>query len=167
MRNILLLSVAALALAAGSANAQTRQTPAPEYSGGAGSPSSNAASNTSAANARPGSAPRLPDPGAANDSPAALLTAARTALDHGRTGAAQEALERAETRILSRTTDPSRASEPAQSAMSRHIAEARRALGNKDSAAAKAAIDLALASPVPPTGPAVTVTIPGAPRSGY
>jgi hypothetical protein len=51
--------------------------------------------------------------------------------------------------------------------MSRHIAEARRALGNKDSAAAKAAIDLALASPVPPTGPAVTVTIPGAPRSGY
>ena len=114
-------------------------------------------------------APRLPDPGATANTPEALLTAAQRSLRAGRTGAAQEALERAETRILSRTTDPSMAGAPDDAAMVRHIGEARRALGNRDKAGADAAIAAAMAAPVPPRGPTVTYQQPtlGAPPVGY
>ena len=165
MRHILLVSVAAAALAGSVASAQVRTSPEPQYRGGIGSPTSDAASNTSSSNARTEIAPRLPDPNASDNSPGAFLAAAQRALNQGRTGAAQEALERAETRILSRTTEPSLAAQPSRSAMAMHIAEARRALGNRDIRGAKAAVALALTSPVPPPGPAVTTTYPAAPGS--
>jgi len=116
-----------------------------EYRGGAGSPLSTAASNTTAANTRSEIAPRLPDPAAASNTPQGYLQAAQRALGSGRTGAAQEALERAETRILSRSTDPSMAASPADMPMVRQIGAARRALATRDTAGARSAIDAALA----------------------
>ena len=120
--------------------------PTSAYRGGAGSPSSTVASNTSSGNARSIIAPRLPDPAAANNSPQAYLAAAQRALASGRTGAAQEALERAETRVLARSTDPSVASMPDDSALVANIGAARRALGARDMAGARAAVDMALRS---------------------
>ena len=119
--------------------------PTTAYRGGAGSPLSNQASNTTAANTRSEIAPRLPDPNAASNSPQAFLAAAQRALNQGRTGAAQEALERAETRVLSRSTDASLAGQPDDAAMVRHISEARRALASRNTAGAKAAIGMAMA----------------------
>lgn len=118
--------------------------PTSEYRGGAHVPLSHDASNTTAANTRSEIAPRLPDPGATSNSPEAFLAAAQRALNAGRTGAAQEALERAETRILSRSTDPSMANSPDDSAMVQNIGQARRALASRDIAAARSAIGMAM-----------------------
>ena len=116
-----------------------------EYRGGAGSPLSNTASNTGAANTRSEIAPRFPDPGSASNTPQAYLAAAQRALASGRTGAAQEALERAETRLLSRSTEPSMASSPDSAPMVMQIGNARRALSARDTAGARAAINAAMA----------------------
>ena len=121
--------------------------PTAAYRGGAGSPTSTQASNTTARNTRSEIAPRLPDPNAASNAPEAYLAAAQRALNQGRTGAAQEALERAETRILSRSTDPSMAGQPDSGMMVQHIGEARRALADRNTSAAKSAISMAMAAP--------------------
>lgn len=188
MRKSLLLTAALLGLAGGgaavpSAQAQParRTGPAPAdayenagvvpptsaYQGGAGVPLSPHASNIGPGTARSEIAPRLPNPDAPSNSPEALLRAAQRALSRGQTGAAQQALEMAETRILSRTTDPSMANQPDTAAMTQHIGAARRALGAGDRNGAQAEIQQALAAPVPPPGPAVTTTTvyPGQP--GY
>lgn len=115
-----------------------------EYRGGAGSPLSQSASNTTAANTRSEIAPRLPDPGAAASTPEAYIAAAQRALSAGRTGAAQEALERAETRLLTRSTDPAMAASPADMPMVRQIGDARRALANRDTAGARNALGMAM-----------------------
>jgi hypothetical protein len=115
-----------------------------DYRGGVGSPSSSAASNITAADTRSEMAPRLPDPNAGSNSPQAYLAAAQRALASNRTGAAQEALERAETRLLSRSTDPSMANMPDPSASVQAIGAARRALASRDTAAARSAISAAI-----------------------
>lgn len=115
-----------------------------DYRGGAGSPSSSTASNITAADTRSEMAPRLPDPNAGSNSPQAYLAAAQRALASNRTGAAQEALERAETRLLSRSTDPSMANMPDPSASVQAIGAARRALASRDTAAARSAISAAM-----------------------
>ena len=115
-----------------------------EYRGGAGSPLSTTAANTTAGNTRSEIAPRLPDPNAAGSTPEAYLVAARRALAAGKTGMAQEALERAETRVLSRSTDPAMADRPAGIPMVQSIGEARRALATKNTAGAQSAITAAL-----------------------
>ena len=118
-----------------------------EYRGGAGSPFSNNSSNIDRADTRSEIAPRLPDPNAGGNSPEAYLAAAQRALAANRTGAAQEALERAETRLLSRSTDPSMAASPADMPMVQQIGVARRALANRDTAGARNAISMAMGSP--------------------
>ena len=120
--------------------------PASAYQGGVGSPMSTAASNTTSANTRSDIAPRLPDPNAASNTPVAFLAAARQALSQNRTGAAQEALERAETRVLTRSIEPADARQPASSDVAQQIAAARQALARRDRAAAMAAIDAAMAA---------------------
>ncbi len=115
-----------------------------EYRGGVGSPLSTTASNTTSANTRSGIAPRLPDPNAASSTPEAYLAAARSALAAGKTGMAQEALERAETRILSRSTDPSMAATPADMPMIQQIGAARQALAQRNTAGAQAALGAAM-----------------------
>jgi len=116
-----------------------------EYRGGAGSPRSNRASNIAPSNTRSEIAPRLPDPVAVNNTPEGYLAAAQRALDSGKTGAAQEALERAETRVLSRSTESSMAASPADMPMVQQIGQARRALAGRDIATARSAISAAMA----------------------
>ena len=181
MRKTLLITTALLGLGAGAAFAQTgRHTrpaateaavpgadeqapPTTAYRGGVGSPLSTRATNLGTSKNRSELGSRLPNPDAANNTPEALLAAAQRALNQNKTGAAQEALERAETRVLSRTTDPSMANTPDNQAMVQNIAAARRALGANNIAAAKQAVQAAMAAPVPPTGPAVTTTYPANP----
>ncbi len=139
--------------------------PTEAYRGGAGSPLSTRATDlTAAPGERMGS--RLPTPASAGNDPHDLLIAAGRSLDRGQTGAAQQALEMAETRVLSRTIDPSMASQPDQASMVQNIAMARRALGSRDTRGAKQAIAAALQSNVPPPGPAVTM-VPGTPATTY
>lgn len=127
--------------------------PTSAYRGGVGSPLSTRATDLAPSRGeKMGS--RLPDPGAAANTPRELLVAAQRALNQGKTGAAQQALEMAETRVLSRTTDPSMANQPDPAAMAQNIAAARRALGSRDPSAAKMAIAAALEDRMPPRGPA-------------
>lgn len=115
-----------------------------DYRGGVGSPYSERASNITGSDTRSEMAPRLPDPAAGGNTPEAYLAAAQRALASNRTGAAQEALERAETRILTRSTDPSLASVPDNGNMAQQIGAARRALAAGNVGAARAAISAAM-----------------------
>ena len=100
-------------------------------------PLSSNASNLGAADTRTAIAPRLPSPLLAeNASPAAFLHAAGQALAAGRTGEAQEALERAESRALSRSVRPSRAGEASRQPLVTTISAARAALSVGDRARA-------------------------------
>lgn len=118
--------------------------PTSAYRGGAGSPRSDRASNIAPSNTHSGIAPRLPDPATAGNTPEAYLAAAQRALASGRTGAAQEALERAETRLLTRSTEASAASNPADMPMVQQIGQARQALAARDIPGARSAIRAAL-----------------------
>lgn len=118
--------------------------PSSTYRGGAGSPRSNRASNIAPSDTRSEIAPRLPEPASAGNSPEAYLAAAQRALASGKTGAAQEALERAETRLLSRSTDPSAAATPADMPTVQQIGQARQALATRDIAGARSAIRAAM-----------------------
>ena len=120
--------------------------PTSAYRGGAGSPRSDRASNIAPSNTRSEIAPRLPDPATASNTPEAYLAAAQRALESGRTGAAQEALERAETRLLTRSTEASVASTPADMPMVQQIGQARQALAARDIAGARSAIRAAMGS---------------------
>lgn len=109
-------------------------------------PLSTRASNINPGDTRSEIAPRLPAPDASSNSPEAFLAAAQRALAAGRTGQAQEALERAETRLLTRSTDPSMANTPDSAPMVMQISQARQALARRDTAGARRAIDMAMAS---------------------
>ncbi len=106
--------------------------------------SSTEASNISAADTRSNIAPALPAPAAAGDSARDYLIAARAAIAGGRTGEAQEALERAESRALDRDVAPSAAGQPAEGPVIAAIGEARQALSVGNAPAALAAIGAAL-----------------------
>lgn len=120
--------------------------PTSAYQGGAGSPFSNRAANITGQDTRSVIAPRLPNPDANGNSPREFLAAADRALARGQTGAAQEALERAQTRILTRSTDPALADRPDDSGMSRAISDARQALANRDPGRARSIIGQVLRS---------------------
>jgi len=80
------------------------------------------------------------------DSPVLLLATARRAATVGRTEEAQEALDRAETRLLDRSVAPTAASAPDQQHAILAIDSARQALATHDRGAALAAIEDALAA---------------------
>jgi|GEM_PF-5246100 len=149
MRKFLLLTIVAAPLAAhaqprhGSAPADAYDgvPPASAYQGGAGSPFSNRASNIEGSGNHAEIAPRLPSPEAAGDDAHDLLVAADRALSRRQTGAAQEALERAETRVLTRSTDPALANRPDTQLLARAISDARLALGKNDAPRARAIIE--------------------------
>ena len=91
------------------------------------------ASNSSAENTRGELAPPLPLPAAGEDAtPMDYLRSARAAILANRTGEAQEALERAEARLLDRDVDPRRANEAASDQSVRDLAQARAALSSGD-----------------------------------
>ena len=89
--------------------------------------------------------PRLPVPAVAQGAaPESLLLAARAAVRRGRLGEAEEALERAETRILDRQVAPASLAAPDVQPVVRDISAARRALTIGDRPAALWNIDDAL-----------------------
>ena len=154
MRTTQLCSATLLLAGLGAAHAQPGPAPADRYpgipparayQGGAGSPFSPRASNIEGAGAHSEIAPRLPDPDAGGDGPRAYLLAAQRALANHQTGAAQEALERAQTRVLSRSTDPALADRPDNRGISRAITDARLALGQRDVPRAQAILAQVLA----------------------
>ncbi|MBS7809909.1 hypothetical protein [Roseococcus pinisoli] len=80
------------------------------------------------------------------DDAAGQLRGALTALRTGRAGPANEFLERAETRLLTRDTSPARAGEAVSGGPIGHIARARAAILGNDRASAQREIEAALAA---------------------
>lgn len=72
------------------------------------------------------------------------LMESQRALRRGQLGQANEFLERAETRILTRSTEPVRAGEPMRDGVISYIAAARQALWRRDRREAERQIDMAL-----------------------
>ncbi len=111
-------------------------------------PSSDAASNIGAGDTRTQWAPQLPAPAVDDNAPpAAFIDAAVRALAAGRTGEAQEAMERAESRALDRSVRPSKAGEPSQQALIQQIAAARQALSAGDRLGAVRLLEQAAKTP--------------------
>jgi WXXGXW repeat (2 copies) len=103
------------------------------------------ASNITVTDVRSAVAPALPAPRVPDGSPpVAFLEAARAALDLGRTGETQEALERAEARLLSRVVELADVDRPDTRRAVYDIGLARRALSVRDRAGATRAIDDAI-----------------------
>jgi hypothetical protein len=141
--------ILALLLLAGSAAAQpVPQTddgarPGNDIGTGMSLPRSDKAGNINAATTHSDLAPNLPAPAGA-DSVHDLLVAARQALAANQTGAAQEALERAESRALDRDITPGTERIPDQSPQVAAITQARDALANNNLRGAIAIVDAAL-----------------------
>jgi hypothetical protein len=155
MRYVNLATVALLGMTALSALAQTPPgaNPAtgarPGHEPGVGEslPLSNKASNISPADTRSNIAPTLPASTAGeNATTRDYLRAARASLVAGRTGAAQQSLEMAETRALDRSVPQGQTNAPSASQLVSEIRDARHALASGDRAHAIQLIDLALAS---------------------
>jgi len=137
------------AVAPGAAAPATRrvaaETPGKEESRREPREFSTQASNILPADTQSVIAPALPTPAAADDiSPERLLRDARNALEHRQTGLAQEALERAETRILNWTMPEGATNAPIHSRVVKVLAHARHALGRNDITGAQAAVAQAL-----------------------
>lgn len=181
MYKTLLMSAAVLGLTAGAAMAQSQpdQSIRPGHVPGVGEsyPASAHASNIDRADTRSEIAPRLPTPAAGMDGGAAqYIHDAQRALSSGKTGLAQEALERAETRLLDRSVAAGMTNTPTDNPMVAHIEAARQALGHHDLAEASRHLDQALsqsavdgapvasAAPIP-SGTTATDTLTGAPQA--
>jgi hypothetical protein len=108
-------------------------------------PMSGKASNIGPGDTRSSIAPRLPDPAAITDDARAYLDAARRALAAGRSGEAQEALERAETRLLSRDVAAGHTNDAVSSGPVENIRQGLQALAAGDRSQSMSLIDSALA----------------------
>ena len=103
------------------------------------------ASNIEGSGAHSTIAPTLPTPSVGENATAQeLLVAARAALAAGRTGEAQEAMERAQTRLLDRSTPLFQTDRPSTHPAVAQISTALRALGARDRAGALRGIDAAI-----------------------
>ena len=136
MRPLLLTSTMLVALAATPVLADISPiTGQPE-------PFSLSASNITPSDTRSDIAPALPKPQA--DGPRDLLMVASQDLSSNRTGAAQEALERAETRILDRSVPATMASQPDNGQAVNLLHQARMALSQHDLQGANSYVQQAL-----------------------
>jgi hypothetical protein len=109
---------------------------------GGSEPKSNRASNLVPEDTRSNIAPSLPDPRIGSDAaPRDYVRAARDALIAGRTGVAQQSLEMAETRALTRSAAPSVAGMPDTDPEIMSIQNALRVLGQGDKGRALQIID--------------------------
>ena len=153
MTRLLLAALAAAGLAVpamaqplpGDINPVTGARPGNEIGTGNSLPTSSNASNIGPGDTQSPIAPRLPSPlGGADATTRQFLLAARAAIVADQTGEAQEALERAETRLLDRDVAPSQVSDPLTGPVITAVTNARRALGAGDTVGALAAINQAL-----------------------
>lgn len=141
------LAAAVLASLPPPAAAQDAAAPSSAAPGGK-QPMSNDASNIDASSTHTAWAPGLPIPPVDEDAPPlSFLDAARKAVAAGRTGEAQEALERAESRALDRSVKPSTAGRPSGQKLVNQIAEARHSLGAGDRMRSVTLIEQAMRNP--------------------
>lgn len=151
MRRLLMTSTMLAAMAVPPALAATITT-------GGTEPASTIASNIAPSDTHTVYSPKLPDPPVSEDAgPYELLSAASQAIQAKQTGEAQEALERAETRLLTRSVPADAAGIPDNGAAVQQITAARLALGDGDLAHADSAVQLAMQSL-----PALQSTVPTA-----
>jgi hypothetical protein len=137
------LAVPALAMAQMAAPPIAR--PGNDIGTGQSLPLSNHSSNITGMDTRSTIAPRLPSPDvAAGAGPRQYLMAARRALAANQTGAAQQALEMAETRALDRSVAPANAGMPDTNGLVHQIGQARRSLATGDRATTMQLINAAL-----------------------
>jgi hypothetical protein len=115
-----------------------------ETGAGPGEPESRRPSNIDRADTRSDIAPALPMPPVRGNSPEAYLAAANRALEHHQGGEAQEALERAETRLLDRSVPAGQGNMPEHDPRLTQIHDARMALANRDWNAARQSIQQAM-----------------------
>lgn len=140
-----LLGIMAASSAFAQTDPRTGARPGREPGVGPSFPLSPNASNIPGSNPRSTIAPTLPNPSVGeNATPQELLMAARAALSAGRTGEAQEAMERAQTRLLDRVTPEFQTDRPSTHPGVAQISVALRALGAGDRAGALRGIDAAL-----------------------
>ena len=92
-----------------------------------------------------GLASKLPVPQVTDDSALSYLKAARSALAGGKTGLAQEALERAESRLLTRDVAPSQASSAISDPSVSEISKALQALATGQTSTALQVVDALIA----------------------
>jgi hypothetical protein len=131
MRRLIFTVFATASIAAAAAQAQQ--------------PASTRASNTGADTGAPQSAPRLPvAPLDDNSTAEQWLVAARSAIALGQTGKAQEAMERAQTRLLDRSVPLFRTNTPSTHPAIPLISQATRALGAGDRAGAMKLLEQAM-----------------------
>ena len=115
------------------ANPATGARPGNEIGTGMSLPTSTAAGNITAQDTATPIAARLPDPAVGDDASVRdYLMAARNALAAGRTGEAQEALERAESRALDRSVPLLQTGTRSSDPIVERIAAALRSLGSGD-----------------------------------
>lgn len=148
MRNALLTTAAVLGLGlAAPAFAQSNAIrPGHEPGVGLSEPASSMASNIASGDARSSIAPRLPNPQAGDAaSPDQYLRDAQSALTQHKTGQAQEALERAQTRMLDRSVEQGETGSPSQDPRVASVEQARQALGHGDTKGATRLVGQALA----------------------
>lgn len=107
-------------------------------------PMSSSASNIDRGDTRGQIAPRLPNPNVSGNNPEAYLAAADRALSRRQTGAAQEALERAETRMLDRSVPQGQGNMPDQDPRIAQVNSALQALANRNYSAARQNIQQAM-----------------------
>jgi len=113
-------------------------------------PRSPTASNIVAGDTRSTIAPTPPEPPVGSDANVQqLLTAANQAIVTGQTGMANEALERAESNILTRSVLATQVNYASQDPVVSQIEQARFAIGNHDKAGAQQMINQILASNAP------------------
>jgi hypothetical protein len=135
----------AVCCAAGAASGQTPETDTGARPGniigtGMSLPMSDKAGNLDAATTHSALAPNLPAPQGPEDV-RSLLLAARQDLATNQTGAAQEALERAETRALDRSIPMGTEHVPARDPLVMAVTQARGAMAAGDDRGAMAIID--------------------------
>jgi hypothetical protein len=155
MRYLSLVAIGLLGTVAAQAVAQapsgpdsaTGARPGHEVGVGDSLPRSDKASNIEWSDTRSNIAPTLPASAIGDDATTRdYLRSARASLVAGHTGQAQQSLEMAETRVLSRSVPQGQVDVPSNSRLVSEIRDARRALGDNDSAHAIQIIDVALAS---------------------
>jgi hypothetical protein len=88
---------------------------------------------------------KLPVPQVTDDSALSYLKAARSALASGKKGLAQEALERAESRLLTRDVAPSQAGAPSTDPSISEISKALQALASGQTSTALQVVDALIA----------------------
>lgn len=115
-----------------------------ETGAGPGEPESRHPSNIDRADTRSEIAPALPMPPVRGNGPEAYLAAADRALARHQGGEAQEALERAETRLLDRSVPAGQGNMPERDPRLTQIHDARMALANRDWNAARQNIQQAM-----------------------